>query len=307
MITRWNPHRGQSGLLLAALHTALVASLCLRAVASIANEAPDVGVVVDYSPAGASLYLKRIGVSREIPVMIAAVMRAGDKISLPGDSSVTIELSDNQRITSSGPGIWEVPAAPRLGAIAAIFHRFEFVIDPNYNNVATAITKGAVRCSPDEAQPISVPILRADSKMKAGRRSLSLAWTGGCPPYTLALHTGSNTLRMKRGLIESQFRFENVSLRPGTYSVSITAAGGTRANFPLEALADGPVLPNALTADKSHLGAVARALWLADVGDGAWRLDCVEMLMSLHARDPLEDAVVQLLLRQDPTPTTQVQ
>jgi hypothetical protein len=157
--------------------------------------ASDVGVVVDYSPAGATLYLSRAGVQSPVIIEIATVVQAGDEIQLLANSTVTIELADNRRITSSGPGTWSVPSAPALGSIAEFFHRIEFIVDPNYSRTATAITRGPGRCTSEDAPPIAAPILPARAQVKAGMRGVSVAWTGGCAPYHLALNSKQSALQ----------------------------------------------------------------------------------------------------------------
>jgi hypothetical protein len=272
----------------------IIAMCCLASALSLAKDASDIGVVVDYSPPGAILYLDRAGL--KLPVRIATVVQAGDKIQLPANSSVTVERADNQRLSSSGPGTWEVPAAPALGSIAPYFHRIALIMGPDYRLSASAITRGLDLC---KRESIVVPVLPEGALVKAGPRGLSMAWTGGCPPFHLELKSDHGTLAVESGLASREFRFEQVSLDPGPYSVSITDRAGANATIPFAARSDGPAWPDTLATDTSHLGTVARALWLADIDRGVWRMDSVELLMPLRRQhDRLAEAVSQRILGQ---------
>jgi hypothetical protein len=258
--------------------------------------AAEVGVITDYSPPGAMLYLERTGVKQ--PVRIATVVQSGDKIELPASSSVTVELSDSRRMSSSGPGTWEVPAAPALGSLATYFHRLTLIMEPDYRLSASAITRGLALCN---GEPI-VALALTGALVKAGQRGLSLAWKGGCPPYRIELKSDHDSLGIESGLVSPQVRFESITLDPGPYSVAITDRTGASLVMPLTARRDGPACPEALARDTSHIGTVARALWLADVDAGAWRIDSVELLLPLRRQhDPLAEAVSAQIL--EPTPS----
>jgi hypothetical protein len=266
----------------------------LSVACSVAGDGTQIGVIVDYSPPGASLYVERSGVKQ--PVRIASVVEAGDKIELPASASVTVELADGRQMSSTGPGTWEAPDAPALGAIATFFHRVALIMEPDYRLTASAITRDVTLC---KTGPIRVPVLPRGARVVAGERGLSLTWTGGCPPYRLELTSDHGTLRMESGLTSREYRFEQVALNPGSYAVSITDRAGTNVTLPFAARADRPAWPDTLTTDSSHLGTMARALWLADVDQGAWRLDSGELLLPLRRQhDPLAQAVWASILAQ---------
>jgi len=274
--------------------TLAMAMCCLASALSMAADAPEVGVIIDYSPPGAMLYLERSEL--KLPVRIATVVHAGDRIQLPADSSVTVERADSRRVSSSGPGTWEVPAAPALGSIAPYFHRLALIMDPDYRLSASAITREVQFC---KRESIAVPVLPKGALVKAGRRGLSMAWTGACPPYHLELKSAHDTLAVESGVASREFRFEQLTLDPGQYSVSITDSAGTIASFPFSARSEAPAWPDTLAADTSHLGTVARAVWLAEVDQGVWRIDSVELLRPLRRQhDRLAEAVSQSILGQ---------
>jgi hypothetical protein len=275
----------------------VVTACCLRFASSMAGDDAQIGVIVDYSPPGASLYLERAGVKQ--PVRIATVVQAGDKIELPASAAVTVELADSRRLNPTGPGTWEAPDAPALGSIATFFHRVALVMEPDYRLTASAITRDVKWCKP---APILVPVLPEGAQVLAGERGLSLAWKGGCPPYRVEVTSDHGTLGVQSGLKMPDYRFEHVALDAGAYSVSITDRAGTSVTVPFAARIDRPAWPDALATDTSHLGTVARAVWLADVGHGVWRLDSGELLLPLRRQhDRLAEAVWASILAQADT------
>jgi len=103
-------------------------------------------------------------------------------------------------------------------------------------------------------------------------------------------------LDVKSGLTSREFRFEQVSLEPGSYSVSISDGGGAKTTLPFTARTDAPTYPQALASNSSHLGTVARALWLSDIEQGVWRMDGVELLVPLKRQhDSLAEAVSEII------------
>jgi hypothetical protein len=262
-----------------------------------ADQVPEVGVVVGYTPDSAVLHLNREGASGDIPVQIATVVRAGDQISLPAHTTVTVELADSRRIVTSGPGSWTVPSAPPMGWIAIVFHRFERALNPNDVRIVTAITRSSTGCTGSKAAVISVPALGPQPHLKAGKRGLSLAWTGGCPPYTVKVMSQDRSVAERAGVNDTQLRFDEIEFYPARYSILIQGQKGSRATFSVDAVSDLPVMPQELSSDASYLPTIARALWLAEQDHGNWRLDGIEQLMPLVQQgDSLASYEVRRLL-----------
>lgn len=234
--------------------------------------------MIAYAPDEAILQLRRPGVSGSLPVGIATVVRTGDEITLPAQSTLTVEFADNRQIVSSGPGTWMVPPAPSIGFLAALFHRVEFSMAPNDVRVATAITRSSQSCEAASVAPIAVPAWRPNARVIAGRRGLSLAWTGGCPPYQVELRAGEHLIASQSAVKVAEVRFDDLTLAPGVMTLAIKGARGAPASFSIVVAAHQPMPPRALIQDPSHLAQIARALWLADIEDGRWRLDAVELL-----------------------------
>jgi hypothetical protein len=281
----------------ATLTVSVLLSMLLGAPLALAGATAEVGVVISYTPDAADLYLTRQGVSGRIPVRIATLVQTGDQIVLPAQSTVTVELADDQRIVSAGPGSWTVPAAAPMGSIATLIHRFEFALSPGDVRTVTAITRSAVSCTQAEMPKISVPSLGPDAHIVSGKRGLSLAWNGGCPPYDVELWLHAHITARKSGLSESEVRFDTLDLTPGKYELVIRGSTGATARFPLTVAADLPKAPNELVGNASHLAIIARAMWLASAADGNWRLDSIESLIPLARNgDRLAEWAIDRLL-----------
>jgi len=238
----------------------------------------EVGVIVDYSPPSASIFLQHNNAVNRVPAQIATEVSAGDRIDLPGNTTVTIELSDNRRIVSSGPGSWTVPAAPSMGLIATIFHRFEFSLDPSDVRTMTAITRSSQGCPPN--QTIAIPALGTDARVGVGTRSIVLLWTGGCPPFEVEWRSADSKLA-RHGVKDNQVRLDHLALHAGSYSIAIQGADGAKGNFEVRAVEPVPALPPELLDDKSHLTVIAQSLWIADADNGNWRLEGIARLIPL--------------------------
>jgi hypothetical protein len=140
--------------------------------------------------------------------------------------------------------------------------------------------------------PIEVPILVPGASVIAGERDLPLAWRGGCAPFVVQVLAGNQRLVHRESIEGRQVRLDDVPLAPGRHTVVITDQGGRRFENSLDAVAQGPAMPEELAADGSALGTVAQAVWYADLDDGRWRLESFERLRPLiRAGDPLAGAL----------------
>jgi hypothetical protein len=191
-----------------------------------------------------------------------------------------------------------VPDAGALGKLASIFLSIPKLFDDEYRLSGTAASRGGEECSESgKAATIVVPILVPGSRVVAGERDLPLAWRGGCPPFVVAVRSGSNQLVHRESIEGWQVRLDDVMLSPGTYTVLIADVAGKRFEGQLEAVGAAPELPAELRADTSSLGVTAQAVWLAGQDAGRWRLDSFELLRPLiRAGDPLAGTIGDGLL-----------
>ena len=253
-----------------------------------------VGVVAEYRPAAKRFTFTRQPGAEVVPVQIGSVVMAGDRVTLPAEGSVIVQLANGETASFKGPGTFVVPAAPRLGKVAAILQSMSALLDDDYRIAGTAASRGGEKCEQTggEVSPIGVPILVPGARVNAGQRDLPLAWRGGCPPFVVRVLSGKDSVIHRESIEGWQVRLDEVPMPVGPYSVAITDAAGRRFTADLNAVERGPEMPPELVTDTSSLGVIAQAAWLAGQDGGRWRLESFERLRPLiRAGDPLAGAV----------------
>jgi hypothetical protein len=253
-----------------------------------------VGVVAEYRPAARRFTFIRQPGAEVVPVQIGSVVMTGDRVTLPAGGSVIVQLANGETASFKGPGTFTVPAAPPLGKVASILQSMSALLDDDYRIAGTAASRGGEKCeqTDQDVSPIDVPILVPGARVIAGQRDLPLAWRGGCPPFVVRVLSGKDSLIHRESIEGWQVRLDDVPMSVGQYSIVITDAAGRRFTADLNAVETGPQLPPDLVTDKSSLGVIAQAAWLAGQDGGRWRLESFELLRPLiRAGDPLAGAV----------------
>jgi hypothetical protein len=242
----------------------------------------EVGMIVDYSPARSTHTIRRGAVT--LPVKLGTLLVAGDVIVVGGGGRVVVQLNDDTQ-HDVGPGEWRVPAAKPLGPIASLLRSLPRLLDVQAHIAASASTRGGETCDgADQSAAIEAPILRDRSKVTAGKQSLALGWFGGCAPFGVALKKGDTQIGTVQGLKRRQQQFADLDLTVGLYELRITDAQGHERAYAIDAVAATPPPPADLEATDSATATIARALWLADLDEGAWRLESYKTLRPLMAQ-----------------------
>lgn len=287
----------------------VLAVLCLLpgvGLVTTANAAAEeaVGIVAEYRPASARFKFGRNG-KDQVPVRIGAMVMVGDAIDLPAGAAVIVQQRDGQRLEFSGPGRFEVPAAPPLGRVSAIFRSISAVFDDEYRLAGTAASRSGEDCGGGDTavRAIEVPILGGAPAIAAGKRDLPLTWIGGCTPFSINLQAADGRSLYRESVEGRQVRLDDVPLKVGRYTITISDATGLEFHGTVEAVASVPKLPADLANDTSPLGVVAGAVWLAEQDKGRWRFDSFERLRPLiRAGDPLAGAIGDGVLWADSRP-----
>jgi len=276
-----------------AISTSIAVLACAPGSAATDADA-GVGVVAEYRPAAQRFTFTRQPGAVVVPVQIGSVVMSGDRVTLPAAASVIVQLANGETASFKGPGTFAVPAAPPLGKVASILQSMSALLDDDYRIAGTAASRGGEKCEQTggAVNPIDVPILVPGARVIAGQRDLPLAWRGGCPPFVVRVLSGKDSLIHRESIEGWQVRLDDVPMSVGQYSVAITDAAGRRFTADLSAVERGPELPPDLVTDKSSLGVIAQAAWLAGQDGGRWRLESFELLRPLiRAGDPLAGAV----------------
>ncbi len=259
------------------------------------NADAGVGVVAEYRPAAGRFNFSRPPSGQEVPVQIGSVVMAGDKVTLPAGTSVTVQLANGDTSNFKGPGTFVVPEARPLGKLAAIFSSIPALFDDEYKLAGTAASRGGESCGKDgvEIKPIQVPILVPGARVVAGERGPAAGLARWLPAVRRQGALGCQQSRAPR----IDRRLAGASRRRAADRRHVCGGRHRRrragsSNATLEAVKTGPVLPPELAADGSNLGITAQAVWLASQDGGRWRLESFERLRPLiRAGDPLAGTI----------------
>jgi hypothetical protein len=244
--------------------------------------AHEVGMVVDYSPARSTQSIKRGAAT--LPVKLGTLVMAGDVVQVNAGGRVFVQLNDGTQ-HDVGPGEWQVPDAKPLGPVASLLRSLPRLLDVQARIASSASTRGGEGC--DAADPnvvIEAPILRARSKVTAGEQNLALGWFGGCAPFAVDLTKGTVAVAGAKGLKRRQQQFVDLDLTPGQYQLRIADAAGHTKVYGIDVVETAPAPPADLESADSATAAIARALWLAELDAGAWRLESFKTLRPLMAQ-----------------------
>ncbi len=288
--------------ILRALAYAVLAAATLANAASADPSATEVGMVVDYSPARAAHTIKRQDGST-LPVKLGTLVMAGDLVVVTGTGRVFVQLNDGTQ-RDVGPGEWRVPEAKPLGAVASLLRSLPRLLDVQARIAASASTRGGEACDGDDAgEAIEAPILRAHSKVSAGRQNLALGWFGGCAPFEVIIARDATEVAKADALKRRQHQFVDLDLVPGHYELKIVDAAGRVQRYGIEAVAAAPTSPVDFEATDSATATIARALWLAELDAGTWRLEAFKTLRPLMAqRERIAGLIGDYLLVSDGSP-----
>lgn len=266
----------------------IAAVLCVAALGGAgfgrAAESAEAGLVVDTAvPAGASAQLVRQGA--ELALRLGTIVRQDDVLRVRGTGSVTVQLVDGTEKKVDGPADWTVPAAARPGLLARVLHGLEGLLDRHATTAANAATRGAEEClSKHESTPFVVPVLKDGARVVAGTQPIAFGWAGGCPPFRVVLASAGGEIAHADGVAERTHEFAALALPAGAYRFTITDHYGFTATRSFEAVARGPVPARDLPAGDAPAARLGRALWLAGLDGGTWRLEAVKTLRPLVER-----------------------
>lgn len=264
----------------------------------VAQAEESIGVVAEYRPVTGRFMLVR-GPRDSVAVKLGTVVHAGDVVTLPAGASIMVQRPRTEPLRLNGPGRQVVPTSPRMGALASFFRALPNLFDDSYRQSRMAAGRGHTQCpgAGTPAAAIEFPMVTPGARIAAGPRDLPLAWRGGCPPYSVSLLAGNDTLAQRSAIAAPQVRLDGLTLRPGPVELVIRDAAGQHHVGTLEVMATLPTSPVELAADTSAFGTVAYAAWLAELDGGRWQFDAFERLRPLiRAGDELASALGDAIL-----------
>ena len=137
-----------------------------------------------------------------------------------------------------------------------------------------AVSRGA------ESTELAMPIFSASARQSvlAGARPFHLAWVGGRPPFSVEL-AGENAGPVRWNGVTERRVGGAIPMQEGFYEVRVTDAAGRSVRGMFKATAQSPAVDRRGIGElPPDLGNALLAARLADVDEGAWRLEAYERL-----------------------------
>lgn len=257
----------------------------------------EIGWVLEYSPADAIHKIHRQNISAPVAVKLGTPLHAGDVITVEKNGRVLVGLADGSERAITGGGSWSVPETSPRPALWRVMQSMFGLIEREGSMASSAVAKGGSCVFSRESDPLEVPILSTPQKVAAGSQALSFAWSGGCPPYALAIESRGRTVAKVSSVQAHVASFPETSLRAGAYSLRIRESRGRELRSKFDVVTSVPQPPADLASASSKIGALTHAVWLADQEGGAWRLESVRRLQPLVVeQQPMAEKIRDVFL-----------
>jgi CHASE2 domain-containing sensor protein len=278
---KWPTH-GVRSLLAERFRGGPLALAFIAGLAASAGSARAAGPVVGYISA---IYGDRLSFKvgncgkKDHEVRIWANVCTGDRIVVSGqgrieispDGPVVTQANSPVTIEATHPVTWVQTNLERLGRMLSVFSDEE-----NHGRVVQAMSK-------DVPGPMALPLLAGTDHqlIVAGTRRLTMAWTGGTPPFTATLTSSAGgTLTLTPAANGVPRASAKLQLGEGRYEVRITDAKGTTRSAQFEAVANQPTLSEAGFANEpDDVRLAMAAMQLAKAEGGHWRLEAFQRLI----------------------------
>jgi len=239
--------------------------------------------------------------SRPIPIAVNKPLEKGDKIKVVKeshqkgttnyDNSVTLLLGMGELVTLTHKetqsksyrveNSQQVPSV--LGNFIASLAKSFNGWQEHHVHLISVYTRGNQK----NRDPLRMPLLASSqNKLLAGKKTLSLSWLDGQPPYQVRVTLqGSKQSWHQSNLSESAVTLVNISLSSGSYLTEISDATGQSVKGTFQVVTDSPILQNEevkAIQNKSLPENSRRTLlasWLAQHQD--WRLEAYQQVAEI--------------------------
>lgn len=198
---------------------------------------------------------------------------------------VTVSVGSTVRALSpsNSPYLVAVPKAP------SPIERLRYAMEYGEKDFGIGVGLGVGRAGEENAE-ITIPLLELwDNQIAAGTRTLHLAWRKGEGPFevTVAMKGKGKAPLARTGNTQSRAtRFENLTLQPGTYIVTVQGKDGHSAQATFDAVNPSqiPTPPSELQTGHSD-GSFLQAGWLASNGHGEYVFEAYQRISALGNKE----------------------
>lgn len=143
-------------------------------------------------------------------------------------------------------------------------------------------------------EEVTIPLLKNKNNfLRAGTRSLYLAWRGGVPPFDVKVFASGQKgalVACRDELMSRDVVFESVLLVPGKYRVAVGSANGLLHHSYFTVVEVGAVQsPPMELMSSSEQGpplSILQAIWLASQASGTYRFEAYQQLANLTTEYP---------------------
>jgi hypothetical protein len=256
----------------------------------------EIGWVLEYAPISAEHRILRAQKAMEL--RLGTPLLTGDVIDVVDGGDVLVGFADGSERRFSGKGRWELPIVQQRSAIWSAMQSLLGMVERQGKLASSASTRDPGACITSPAAPLRVPLFERPQRVIAGTQTLSIAWEGGCPTFSMSVKRGETTLASRSGLKDRLIVLKDVQLIPGTYSLAIGDGRSNVIEATFNVVPNGPA-PQGGNATSPTMRALLDSVWLSDHEQGVWRAESLKRLQPLIAeRQPIASRIADLLLLQ---------
>lgn len=214
-----------------------------------------------------------------LPVQYYQTLQPGDRLWVETHRVLRLEFDDGSVVAvkpaDSPYTVQDTGAAP--GVLANLIAWAGDWLQTHAETTASLVTRS-------DGATIALPLIPAPpARLEAGTRALSLAWSGGKPPFHVSLERQADKIVAlnEPGVTLERFSSPPLDLIPGLYELTILDGRGAKTVASIEVVtaAELPAAPGELAAaaGADSLKATVHALWLAAQGE-SWLLEAYQRI-----------------------------
>lgn len=234
---------------------------------------------------------KKVEATQFLPI------QKGDQLSVVNDNtSLEVSLANGKRLKVDKSKSQIAQQAGEVPALSGNLMNWVASLAKKESKEPRIIT--AASRNSNEGGKLSIPLLKDDTTLIAGDRTLALAWQGGKAPYEVKLVRRDTQMvgAVFQG-VENNRIMEKINLAPGAYELVVSDSAGTTWREKVIAVSNRslPEIPVEFQSMSSSLKQVLTASWLASIEDGKWDLEAYTLIATLPQHSLAEKMVLQAL------------
>jgi len=261
---------------------------------AIKKTLPDAGWINAFEGTPDSYTLTREG--ETVPVALLKVLKVGDEIAVTDHHAMTLSLRGGLQLVkvTSANSPFKVDKTSQVSK-GALWTWIEAHIS-KWRELTQSVA------TDDSADTLTIPVLdnvKVPLTLVAGKRSLSVQWSGGTAPYKVLV-------KRRRKILESLTTKETaidtkvIKFKRGkSYRVVVEDAQGQRFWGGFKAVSKAPSYPKELQDVPDDIRPVLQATWLIFEANGKWIFEAYQQLGTSQPAQRLKTALAQGIGKRD--------